>query len=118
MNSAEFQPAPPSCRPLCDDPVDIGNGMVTFSDNSVGDMAIYTCDLGFELIGNATTTCALVDIDRAEFQPAPPFCRREHTKYPRITTGYFRFHSSILVACCALCNEVTSSFTSTPIFSD
>jgi hypothetical protein len=112
MNSAEFDPAPQSCRPLCDDPVDIGNGMVTFSDNSVGDMAIYTCDLGFELIGNATTTCALVDIDRAEFQPAPPFCRREHTKYPRITTGHFRFHSSILVECCAWYHGVTSPFTS------
>ncbi len=103
---------------LCDNPVNINNGMATFTGNSVGDVATYTCDLGFDLIGNATAICTLFSLSRAEFQPAPPSCRREHTKYPRITTGYFRFHSSILVACCALCNEVTSSFTSTPIFSD
>ena len=62
---------------LCDDPVGIDNGTVTFNGNSVGDMATYTCDLGFELIGNATTTCTLVDMDSAEFQPALPSCRRE-----------------------------------------
>ena len=65
---------------MCDDPVAIDNGMVTFNDTSIGDMAIYTCDAGFELIGNATTTCTLVDIVRAEFQPAPPSCRREYTE--------------------------------------
>ena len=68
---------------LCDDPVDIENGMVTFNGTLVGDMANYTCDLGYELIENATTTCTLVDTDSAEFQPAPPSCRREYTdKFP------------------------------------
>ncbi len=62
---------------FCDDPVDIDNGTITFSGTVVGDVATYTCDLGFELIGNATTTCTLVDTDRAEFQPAPPSCSRE-----------------------------------------
>ncbi len=62
---------------LCDVPVDIGNGMVTFNDIQPGDMATYTCNLGFELIGNATSTCTLVDADSAEFQPAPPSCSRE-----------------------------------------
>ena len=61
---------------LCDDPVDIDNGTVTFNGNSVGDMATYTCDLGFELIGNTTTICTLVAMDSAEFQLAPPSCRR------------------------------------------
>ena len=65
---------------LCDDPVDIENGTVTFNGILVGDMATYNCDSGFELIGDATTTCTLVDMDSAEFQPAPPFCRREYTK--------------------------------------
>ena len=64
---------------LCDDPFDIDNGMVTFNGNSAGDIATYTCDLGFELMGNASTTCTLVDKDSAEFQPAPPFCRRKYT---------------------------------------
>ncbi len=62
---------------LCDNPVVIDNGMVTFSGNSVGDMATYTCDSGFELIGDETTTCTLVNMDTAEFQPEPPSCRRE-----------------------------------------
>ncbi len=63
---------------LCDNPVDIGNGMVTFNGNSIGDVATYTCNVGFELIGNGTATCTQVDMDRAEFQPAPPSCRREY----------------------------------------
>ncbi len=65
----------------CDDPANIDNGMVTFTGNSIGDVATYTCDLGFELIGNGTATCALVDMDSAEFQPAPPACRREYLVY-------------------------------------
>ena len=66
--------------PPCEDPVDIDNGTVTFNGTLVGEMATYTCDSGFELVGDATTTCTLVDMDSAEFQPAPPSCRREYTK--------------------------------------
>ena len=62
---------------LCPDPVDIDNGMVTFTGNSVGDTATYTCNLGFELIGDATTTCTQVDVNSAAFSPQPPVCRRE-----------------------------------------
>ena len=54
--------------------------MVTFNGNSVGDMANYTCDSGFELIGDATTTCTLVNKDSAIFQLAPPACRCEYTE--------------------------------------
>ena len=68
-------------RAFCDEPVDIDNGMVAFNGIIVGAMATYTCDSGFELIGDATTTCTLVDIDSAEFLPAPPSCRREYTDY-------------------------------------
>ena len=62
---------------LCPDPANIVNGMVTFTGNSVGDTATYTCNSGFELIGSMTTTCTLVDVDFAAFSPAPPVCRRE-----------------------------------------
>ncbi len=62
---------------LCDNPVDIDNGMATFTRNSIGDVVTYTCNVGFELIGIETATCTLVDMDSAEFQPAPPSCRRE-----------------------------------------
>ena len=63
---------------LCPDPVDIDNGMVTFTGNSAGDTATYSCDPGFELIGGATTTCTLVDANLAVFSPQPPFCSREY----------------------------------------
>ena len=59
---------------LCSDSVAIDNGMVTFAGTSVGDTATYSCDPGFELIGNATTTCTLVDANSALFTPAQPFC--------------------------------------------
>ena len=52
---------------------------MTFNGTLIGDMATYTCDSGFELIGDANTTCTLVDMDSAEFQLAPPSCRREYT---------------------------------------
>ena len=65
---------------LCPDPVDIEYGMVTITGNSVGDTAAYSCDLGFELIGNATITCTLVDANSAAFPSMPPFCRREYPK--------------------------------------
>ena len=65
---------------LCPDPVDIEYGMVLFTGNAVDDTATYTCDLGFELIGIATTTCTLVDANSAAFQSVPPFCRREYPK--------------------------------------
>ena len=52
--------------------------MVTFTGNSVGDTATYSCDSGFELIGGATTTCALVSAISAAFSPEPPSCRREY----------------------------------------
>ena len=65
---------------LCPDPVNIDNGMVTFTGNSVADTATYTCDSGFELIGGDTTTCTQVDTNSAAFQPALPFCQHEYTE--------------------------------------
>ena len=55
--------------------------MVTFTGNSVGDTATYTCDPGFELIGTATTTCIQVDVNTVEFSPDPPACMREYYYY-------------------------------------
>ena len=65
---------------LCPDPVGIENGTVTFTSNSIGDTATYSCDPGFELIGSAITTCTQVDANSAVFQPVQPFCRREYTE--------------------------------------
>ena len=65
---------------LCPDPPVIINGMRTFTGNSIGDTANYTCDPEFELIGIAITTCtAAVDGNSATFPPVPPpECRREY----------------------------------------
>ena len=62
---------------LCPDPAHIVNGMVTLTGNSVGDTATYTCNSGFELIGNASTTCTQLDMNIAAFAPAAPVCTRE-----------------------------------------
>ena len=51
--------------------------MVTVTGNSVDDTATYTCNSGFELIGNASATCSQVDVNSAAFSPAAPECRRE-----------------------------------------
>ena len=63
---------------LCPVPDDIDNGIVTSTGASVGDTATYTCNPGFELIGDATTTCTQVDVNSAAFSPQPPVCRREY----------------------------------------
>ena len=64
---------------LCDDPPEIINGMVTFTGNSVGDTATYTCNLGFEMIGINTTTCIQVNVNSATYPSIPPpECRREY----------------------------------------
>ena len=71
---------------LCPDPADIVNGMVTLTGNSVGDTATYTCNLDFELIGNASATCTQVDVNSSAFSPAAPVCRRECSVIMNITT--------------------------------
>ena len=54
--------------------------MRTFTGNSVGDTATYTCDPGFQLIGDPTTTCtAAVDGNSATYPAVPPpECNREY----------------------------------------
>ena len=83
---------------LCPDPADIVNGMVALTGNSVGDTATYTCNLNFELIGNASSTCTLIHMNIASFAPAAPVCRREYyVIINRIiscyTTMYFTFNT-------------------------
>ena len=69
-----------SSAALCPNPPALDNAMVTFTGNSVGGTATYTCNPGFELIGNQTTICtAAVDGNSATFQAVPPpECRREY----------------------------------------
>ena len=46
--------------------------------NSVGGVATYTCDPGFELDGSTTTECIQVDMNSVAFSPDPPVCKREY----------------------------------------
>ena len=64
---------------LCLDPPAIINGMRTFTGNSVGDTATYTCNSGFELIGDPITTCTAASNGNSASFPAvpPPMCSRE-----------------------------------------
>ena len=55
----------PCSAALCDDLVHLANGMVTV-------MTTYSCDSGFELIGDATCTAGAMDS-----AATPPSCRRE-----------------------------------------
>ena len=86
---------------LCPAPVDIDNGVMTFTGDSVGDTATYTCDSGFELIGAETTTCILspVDENSAAFQPAPPSCRCEYTGYKLPALEWLYTDMSFSIAC-------------------
>ena len=89
---------------LCPDPADIVNGVMTFTGNSVGvDTANYTCNSGFELIGNASITCTQVDDASAAFSPVPPVCRRKC--YILITSYHFTFN--MLYTTLLLCSTVS-----------
>lgn len=86
---------------LCPDPPALVNGMVTFTGNSIGGTATYTCNMGFEPIGSATTTCGLVsgNPNAAVFSPAPPECRREY--YMNISrTVWSSLHACLLSYYC------------------
>ena len=67
------------CAALCPDPADPVNGMVSFTGNSINDTATYSCNMGFELVGSATTTCTQMDVNTAAFSPVVvPVCRRKY----------------------------------------
>ena len=66
---------------LCDFPADPTNGNVatTGDGDSVGDVATYTCNRGFELIGDDMATCTQIDANNAEYSPPiAPTCSREY----------------------------------------
>ena len=52
---------------------DIPNGSVSLSGNTTGDIAVYTCDDGFELVGDPTRVC----MNDTTWSGEPPTCRRK-----------------------------------------
>ena len=84
--------------------------MVTFSGNSVDDAVNYTCNSGFELVGNATATCTQVDVNSAAFSPVPPVCMREYcmniaTTIERLYT-LWKFHPHSILPFYSMINVV------------
>ena len=43
----------------------------------MGDTVTYSCESGFEAIGNVIATCAQIDEDTASFEPDAPMCLRK-----------------------------------------
>ena len=58
---------------LCPDPTAPANGGVTFTGSTIGDTATYSCNNGFELVGNALTTCVELNQNSSLFFSSP-FC--------------------------------------------
>ena len=69
----------------CGDAPGISNGEVTFSSTSFGSTATYSCDAGYELVGEATTTCE----SSGQWIGTVPVCRLipTTTMPPRTTTS-------------------------------
>ena len=59
----------------CDDLIAPANGDVNQPGNSVGTVASYTCNDGFQLIGDKTRTCQ----KDGEWSGADPVCKCEHS---------------------------------------
>ena len=58
----------------CDAPAAPANGGVTSTGNNVGATATYSCDSGYDLIGDATATCTDNGDGTGSFQPGAPTC--------------------------------------------
>ena len=60
----------------CPDPVAPANGKVIPTGLDVDAKAVYTCNAGFKLDGEAVATCTAAADGTASFQPNPPTCQR------------------------------------------
>ena len=55
---------------------------MTYDGIEIGSTATYTCDSGFELVGETTATCTETgDGNSGSFQPDPPTCQRMYILY-------------------------------------
>ena len=89
---------------LCSSPSNPSNGAVTSAGNSVGDTATYSCNTGFELIGNAVATCSLdTDGNSASFMPTPPVCRGKSGNDILLFQ-----ENNFLLVCSAMCSSPSS----------
>ena len=70
---------------MCPELPDIDNGMVSWTGLAPGDVATYTCDSGFILVGDATRICTNIGTWSGE----EPTCER-------------KLLSSLYVYCCTI----------------
>ena len=67
----------PSIRAAeCDNLSDPPFGDVSLSGNSIGDVATYVCEPGFELVGQPTRTCEQLNPQTTDWSGEEPVCRR------------------------------------------
>ena len=74
QSNGQWSGREPVCTGLrCRSLSNIENGRVSFSSTSVGSVATYTCNRGFELIGSSRRTCQ----SNRQWSSVEPFCRSE-----------------------------------------
>ena len=66
------------CAAGCDNLPDPPFGDVSLTGNSIGDVATYVCDPGFELVGQPTRTCEQLNPQTADWSGEEPVCRRTY----------------------------------------
>lgn len=57
------------CAALCPIPSNVTNGEVSYTGLTKGEIATYSCNSGFDLVGDVTITCTAIDTNTAVFLP-------------------------------------------------
>ena len=93
QNDGTWTGRAPICRIInCGELNSPSNGQVTIIDNTAGGTAVYTCNLGYTLVGRDTRTCQ----EDGSWSGTAPICRRVRCDdLPDITSGQVSFSGSI-----------------------
>ncbi|CAG5085953.1 Oidioi.mRNA.OKI2018_I69.PAR.g11061.t1.cds [Oikopleura dioica] len=74
-STANWEIGLPRCQRTCDKPIEIENGEVSCQESgiSAGQVCQYSCNSGYELRGEQSTTCTVTD-GGSSWTNAPPSC--------------------------------------------
>ncbi len=50
------------------------DGMVTYTNNTIGSIATYSCINGYRLVGDSTRECVVVSTSQNSWLGIPPVC--------------------------------------------
>nr|KAF6290940.1 hypothetical protein mMyoMyo1_009329 [Myotis myotis] len=95
LHNLEWSGAPNVCkRKVCKTPAEPLHGMVHIdTDISLGSRINYSCNTGYQLIGDSSAKC-IISNNTAIWDTEPPLCQRIHCKPPpTIANGYFSSNS-------------------------